>query len=122
MPELGIVVGLVAAAGAYGLGARQQWASRPTTGFAAALAFFAGIAVLAVALLSPLDGAAHRALWVHMVQHVLLISVAAPLLAAGRPVAVARAVSPWSPPAWRVRRRATVLVGGRGPGAALLGL
>jgi putative membrane protein len=110
MPELGIVVGLVAAGGAYGLGVRQQWASRATTGLAAALAYYGGIAVLAIALLSPLDGAAHRALWMHMVQHVLLISVAAPLLAAGRPVAVARAVSPWWPPAWRVDRWATVVV------------
>jgi putative membrane protein len=45
---------------------------------------------VAAALVSPLDGVAHRSLWVHMVQHVLLISVAAPLLALGHPVAVAR--------------------------------
>src|SRR5438045_4967397 len=109
MPELGIVVALVAAGGAYGLGVHRQWASRPTTGVAPAAAFFGGVAVLAIALLSPLDGAAHRALWVHMVQHVLLISVAAPLLAAGRPMAVARVMWPWPPPAWRLGRWATVV-------------
>jgi cytochrome c oxidase assembly factor CtaG len=48
-------------------------------------AFFAGLAVLAVALVSPLDTSAERHLWVHMVQHLLIVSVAAPLLVVGRP-------------------------------------
>src|SRR3954470_11718031 len=102
MPELGLVAGLLGVAGAYGAAVRRQWSTRPGVGFAEAVAFLAGLGVLAVALVSPIDGAAHRRLWVHMVQHVLLISVAAPLLAIGRPWVVGR-------DAWRrapVRRSA----------------
>ncbi|MCU1398220.1 MAG: hypothetical protein JWN62_1329 [Acidimicrobiales bacterium] len=47
--------------------------------------FISAFAVLALALLSPLDAASERALSWHMVQHLLLISVVAPLLALGRP-------------------------------------
>jgi cytochrome c oxidase assembly factor CtaG len=50
----------------------------------AGYAFYAGLAVLTIALVSPIDTEAHRVLWVHMVQHVLLVSAAAPLLAFGR--------------------------------------
>lgn len=48
--------------------------------------FTAGLAAVAVAVLPPLDGAAERSLTAHMVQHVVLIVVAAPLLAIGTPV------------------------------------
>lgn len=51
-------------------------------------AFLSGILVVALALVSPLHGVAERSLAGHMVQHVLLVSVAAPLLAAGRPLDV----------------------------------
>jgi putative membrane protein len=53
------------------------------------IAFLAAFAVVGFAVLGPLDGAAERRLSWHMVQHLLLISVAAPLLALGRPVALA---------------------------------
>jgi putative membrane protein len=49
--------------------------------------FMAGIAVVAVALVSPVHGWSERSLTGHMVQHVLLISLAAPLLARARPFA-----------------------------------
>jgi putative membrane protein len=52
-------------------------------------AFLAGVLALAVALVSPLHGVAERSLAGHMVQHVILVSVAAPLLARGRPLALA---------------------------------
>jgi putative membrane protein len=45
-----------------------------------------GLAVLAVALLPPLDTAAAALFSAHMVQHLLLVVVAAPLLALGRPM------------------------------------
>jgi PQQ-dependent dehydrogenase (methanol/ethanol family) len=48
--------------------------------------FAAGIATLAIALLSPLDAIADALFSAHMVQHLLLIVVAAPLLVAARPV------------------------------------
>src|ERR1019366_554505 len=47
--------------------------------------FYAALAVLAIALASPIEVLSEQLFWVHMVQHVLLIVVAAPLivLAAG---------------------------------------
>jgi putative membrane protein len=57
-------------------------------------AFAAGLAVLAAALVSPLDGAAASQFAAHMVQHLVLMMVAAPLLAAGRPVLVMGAALP----------------------------
>jgi putative membrane protein len=47
--------------------------------------FLAGLAVVAVALSPPLDAAADRRLSAHMVQHLLLMLAAAPLLVAARP-------------------------------------
>lgn len=55
---------------------------------ARAVAFMAGVVTLGMALASPLDGAADRTLAAHMTQHLLLDSLAAPLLALGEPVVV----------------------------------
>ena len=100
MSEAALLLSLLAGATAYAFGVLRRWASRGVTGWGEPGAFFTGLAVVAAALVSPLDGLAHRSLWVHMVQHVLLISVAAPLLALGHPLAVAR--DAWSS---LVRRR-----------------
>ncbi len=48
-------------------------------------AFIGGLAAIVVALGSTVDDLADRLFWVHMVQHVLLIAVAPPLLALARP-------------------------------------
>ena len=48
-------------------------------------AFYAGLATLALAVGSPIDAYAGELFWVHMVQHVLLMMVAPPLLLVGRP-------------------------------------
>jgi cytochrome c oxidase assembly factor CtaG len=48
-------------------------------------AFYAGLASLALAVGSPVDAYAGELFWVHMVQHVLLMMVAPPLLLLGRP-------------------------------------
>jgi putative membrane protein len=48
-------------------------------------AFYGGLATLALAVSSPIDAYAGRLFWVHMVQHVLLMMVAPPLLLIGRP-------------------------------------
>jgi putative membrane protein len=109
MPELGIVLVLLAAAGAYAIAVQRQPAKRPEVRPARATAFLTGIVVVALALVSPIDGAAHRRLWVHMVQHVLLISVAAPLLAVGRPFALAAWAWPGSLPRVRLPGRWTVV-------------
>jgi len=58
-------------------------------------AFFGGLAVAAIALLSPVHTYAEALLSVHMAQHLLLTLLAAPLLLLGRPASVAlRVMSP----------------------------
>jgi putative membrane protein len=52
-----------------------------------AAAFAGGMIALFVALVSPVDGVAESLFWVHMVQHLLLIAVAPPLLVLGAPQA-----------------------------------
>jgi len=49
------------------------------------LCFYAGLAVLIVALASPLDAYSERLFWAHMVQHMLLLVVAPPLIVLSRP-------------------------------------
>ena len=48
--------------------------------------FFSGLAALLIAILSPLDAFAALLLQVHMVQHLLLLMVAPPLLLLGQPI------------------------------------
>lgn len=48
-------------------------------------AFYAGVATILIALDTPVDAYADRLFSVHMAQHVLLLSVAPPLLVLGRP-------------------------------------
>jgi putative membrane protein len=50
--------------------------------------FLLGQIVVVLALLSPLDAASGELLSAHMIQHVLLVAVAPPLLLAGRPEAL----------------------------------
>ncbi len=50
-----------------------------------ALAFCAGLVTLVLALDSPLDHYADELFWAHMLQHVLLLTVAPPLILLGRP-------------------------------------
>ena len=51
--------------------------------------FWCGLAVLAVALLSPIDAYADVSFSIHMTQHLLLTFVAPPLLALGAPITLA---------------------------------
>src|SRR5687768_8845004 len=50
------------------------------------LAFAAGWTLLAAALLSPIDTLGGELFWVHMIQHEILMAVAAPLLVLARPL------------------------------------
>jgi cytochrome c oxidase assembly factor CtaG len=50
-----------------------------------AASFYAGLATIVVALEGPIDSYAAKLFWVHMVQHVLLLTVAAPLIVLGAP-------------------------------------
>jgi cytochrome c oxidase assembly factor CtaG len=67
----------------YGLGGRGR-AAAPREPLRTA-AFTSGLATIVLALDSPIDGSADRLFWVHMFQHVLLLTVAPPLILLGRP-------------------------------------
>jgi putative membrane protein len=69
------------AATLYVLGGRGRSRPQPLQ----ALAFFAGLLTIVIALDSPIDHYADQLFWVHMLQHVLLLTVAPPLLLLGRP-------------------------------------
>jgi putative membrane protein len=109
-PTLLLGLGLVVAAYRRG---RRRGPSHPGPDWRAR--WFAGALVaLAVGLVSPLDALAGALASAHMVQHVLLVLVAAPLLALsaptstvlrGSPLAVRRGIS-----RWRRRLRATGIV------------
>ena len=73
---------IAAVAVLYQLGGRKP--SRSGERWRAA-SFAAGLVVLVVALASPIHELAGQLLWVHMVQHVLVLLVAPPLLALARP-------------------------------------
>lgn len=81
--------GLALLAAGYGVGARRLWArsvaSRPTRR-REALLFAGALLTLFIALVSPLDALGHALFSAHMVQHLLLILVAAPLLVLARPL------------------------------------
>jgi putative membrane protein len=85
-----VVACLAISALLYALGLRRLWrragAARGIGGWHAA-AFGAGWLTLAAALLSPLDALGAQLFSAHMVQHELLMVVAAPLLVLGRPLA-----------------------------------
>jgi len=87
MPAAGVVgalalTGVVYARGWRGLRARSR-ERFPRWRLAA---FLAGLASVALAVASPLDAAADRTLAAHMVQHLVLLVVAPPLLLAGAPL------------------------------------
>jgi len=73
----------------YARGVRRLWQAAGANAGVSALrvaAFAAGWLTLVMALLSPLDALGADLFWVHMVQHELLMIVAAPLLMIGRPL------------------------------------
>ncbi|HEY8168363.1 MAG TPA: cytochrome c oxidase assembly protein [Candidatus Limnocylindrales bacterium] len=96
------LIGLAAAATLYGVGVRRVDRAHPTTPVPRRrlVAWFGGLAIIAVALFSFLDVYATTLFSVHMVQHLLLAMVGAPLLLLGAPITLLlRAATP------EVRRR-----------------
>lgn len=75
------LVYVVMAACLYILGSRGRDRPAPLQ----AAAFFGGLLTIVVALDSPIDAYADRLFWVHMTQHILLLTVAPPLFLLGRP-------------------------------------
>ena len=91
---------LVVTGVAYGAGVRRLWkATTAGRGIRRrdAAAFAGGWLALAVSLLGPLDAWAGRSFAAHMLQHEMLMLVAAPFLVIGRPLAA------WT---WALPRRA----------------
>jgi putative membrane protein len=82
-----LIAVLAFAAIAYGKGLRRlrEEEMRGAVGRTHIAAFYCGLMAIALALLSPLDGVAATIFSGHMIQHLVLISIAAPLLVYGRP-------------------------------------
>ena len=88
-----------------GLVARAQPEQATETGDAPRLAFYyGGLFSLALALMSPIDFLGGQLLLMHMVQHKILVMLAAPLVWLGNPFPIAL----WALP-WPVRRSFTAL-------------
>jgi putative membrane protein len=98
-----VLLGLAITAAVYGRGVRVVWRragkGRVVAGWRVG-AFGAALGTLFIALVSPLDALGGALFAAHMVQHVLLIAVAAPLLVLGVP----RRVLPWGLPPGPGRR------------------
>ena len=104
----GIVVPLVIMGGMYAWGAAvlservsAQSASRSVRG-RQSVCFALGWLTIAAALLSPLHELSEKLFWVHMMQHELLMVVAAPLIVLTRPIA---------PMLWALPSRGRLAVG-----------
>ena len=69
------------AAALYALGSRGSRRPEPLQ----AAAFFAALLTIVIALNSPIDAYANQLFWAHMLQHILLLTVAPPLFLLGRP-------------------------------------
>lgn len=111
MPDaLPVVVSVVVVGWAYARGLGRLWAragaGRVTRHWQAAC-FGAGLVAMLAVLVPPFEHLAGERLWAHMVQHVILVAVAAPLLVLGNPLAAL----PWALPA--VWRRRVSSLGGR---------
>ena len=109
---LGVVLPVLVGCAVYYRGIRtlrSSVGSERVVSRARVLAFGAGVAVLLIALASPLDPAGEVLFSAHMAQHLVLILLAAPLLVLGAPERVAL----WAFPL-PIRRR----IGGWGHGCA----
>lgn len=114
-----VLLPLLAVAWGYARGVQRLWRGTGRRGAGVAPwqagAFAGGWLACAVALASPLDALAHALFAAHMVQHLLLVLVAAPLLALGAPLVPLLQALPgrWRarlhrlrlPAAWRRRLR-----------------
>jgi putative membrane protein len=81
-PPLVLVIGLAIL---YWIGSRRTVTPFRTRQRLRHLCFYGALVVLAIALSSPIDVLSEQLFWAHMVQHVLLLVVAPPLLVLARP-------------------------------------
>jgi putative membrane protein len=86
--EPGVMLGILLSSWLYARGVRALW-RRAGRGHGIAFwragCYATGITALAIALISPVDGVSAALFSVHMVQHLLLVMIAAPLLVLGQP-------------------------------------
>ena len=81
-----VLIGVELAAVLYVVGGiGRPHGHRPGSGRWRAVAFWLGLLSILLALQSPIEMLARQLFWVHMVQHLLLMVVAAPLLALASP-------------------------------------
>jgi putative membrane protein len=115
LPEPLVLLGLAAPAWLYGRGVHRlqrrgapSWRWRLRTA-----AFGGGLLALLFALASPLEALSGALLWAHMVQHLVLVLVAAPLLVLGTPHLPLLLALPirWQRAIGRLRRRRGLQVG-----------
>jgi cytochrome c oxidase assembly factor CtaG len=90
----GVLAAVLALVAAYVYGARRRPPSAP--GQLRDRCFAGAIVALLAALASPIDAAARWLLWAHMLQHMLLIAVAAPLLVLSAPLSTIQLAWPTS--------------------------
>jgi putative copper resistance protein D len=88
---------LLLSAAAYAWGVVRVRRGRRAFPLAAVVAFTCGLVITAASLLGPIDGLADASLAWHMVQHLALVSLAAPLLLLGAPLRLALAALPPRP-------------------------
>jgi cytochrome c oxidase assembly factor CtaG len=101
---IGVSIAVLVLAVGYVRGAWRRWASASPIPAWRAVSFFAGLASALMAVASPIGTGDERLLTFHMVQHLLLMTVAPPLIFLGEPVSTL-----WRHPMTRPRRaRATV--------------
>lgn len=81
-----LISAILYGAGLWKLHRRRADASSNKTHLGRATAFALGWLWLAAALLSPVDALGAKLFWVHMVQHEMLMLLAAPFLVLGRPL------------------------------------
>src|SRR5579872_1955572 len=111
--EPSVVVPVLIAATLYTIGEMRS-APRPLW---RVVCFYAGLLTIIVALESPVDALDAQLFWVHMLQHLLLIMVAAPLVVLGDPVMPILRAWPL-----RSRRRTLKAVSASGSARGLAGL
>jgi cytochrome c oxidase assembly factor CtaG len=79
------VAGLMYVIGGLRPGTSRRRLARRSDDWLRELSFAAGLASIVIALDSPIDYYSDQLFWVHMVQHIILLTVAPPLILMGRP-------------------------------------
>jgi cytochrome c oxidase assembly factor CtaG len=94
-PDPGAIVLIAVVVGLYAWAYRRLRVVAPGFHFPRwhAVAFGSGAALLLVSLVSPIDTYSDDLFWVHMVQHMVIVMLVAPLLLLGAPVTLALRVS-----------------------------